>query len=382
MDYAAATPVSKRAMEAQNKAAAIFGNPGAIHEGGVAAKTALEDARKQVALFLGCRAKEIIFTSGGTESNNLCILGFAHLREKEKGSLKNTHWITTEIEHPSVLECFKEIERRGGKVTYLSPNERGAIQPNALKEAIREDTIFISIGWGNNEIGVVQPLHALSKAIKEKNERAIFHTDAGQAPLYFPSIVHGLGVDLLTLDSGKLYGPRGVGGVYKKTHVNIAPLFYGGAQEHGLRPGSENVALAAGFAEAIKEGGEQRESEAKRLSSLRSFFIKEMTKAIQGSVINGDSPIMLPHIVSISIPKIDNEYVTLALDHGGVFISTKSTCLEGEADSSHVIAALRGEKWRAKNALRFSLGRETTKSDVRYAANKTVHAVKVYASLT
>ena len=382
MDYAAATPVSKRTSDAQLQAMRVFANPGAIHRDATEASRLLEYARKKIALFLGCKSQEIIFTSGGTESNNLSILGAVRAIENEGGNLEDFHYITTRIEHPSVLECFKEIERRGGAVTYLEPNTQGVITPDILHDAVTDKTALVSIGGANGEIGVVQPLHALSKVIKEKNQNSIFHTDAGQAPLYFPSIVHGLGVDVMTLDSGKLYGPRGVGAVYKKTSVKMSPTLHGGAQESGLRPGSENVALAAGFAEAVVEVGEKREKESKRIEQLRNFFIEELQSEMRGVQINGSGKSMLPNVVNVSIPEIDNEYITLALDNAGISLSTKSSCLEGEEDISRVVEALGGEGWRAKNALRFSFGSTTTKKEVAYAVKETKRVVEEFRNLT
>jgi len=382
MDYAAATPVSKGAHEAQVKMREIFANPGAIHKDGVEAKTALEDARGQIGLFLGCRAREVIFTSGGTESNNLAILGHARFLEKERGTLADTNWITTKIEHPSVLECFKEISLLGGEVIFISPNEHGVITPDTLRANIKDSTVLVSVGWANSEIGTVQPLHDLSKIIKEKDSRIVFHTDAGQAPLYKPSIANGLGVDMISLDSGKLYGPRGIGALYKKSSVPVSPLFFGGAQEYGLRPGSENVSLAAGFAYALKEASEKREKETIRLERVRCVFIERITELIKGVVVNGEGKTNLPNVINVSIPDIDNEYITLALDNIGVSVSTKSSCLEGEEDISHVVDALGGGKWRAKNSIRFSFGSDTFEKDADYVAQKLSELTEEYKSLT
>jgi cysteine desulfurase len=381
LDYAAATPISKGALREQKKVGELFANPSAIHINGVEARASLENSRKTIASILGCRPREVVFTSGGTESNNLAILGFAIELEKNNLKLNKTHWITTKIEHPSVIECFKELEKRGAEVTYLSVNSEGIIKPNILRNELRENTVFVSIGWANSEIGVVQPLHALAKIIKKKSESIIIHSDAGQAPLYLTSIVHGIGVDLLTLDSGKLYGPRGIGALYKKNSANISPILFGGSQEQGLRPGSENVSLAAGFAKALVEAHHNRKSESDRLVEVRNVFIEKVKENIQEAKLNGGSKFILPNIVSVAVPNIDNEYIMLALDYAGISISTKSSCLEGEESESHVIRALGLEDWRAKNALRFSFGLDTTKKEILVTVQKLKNVIDKYRSL-
>jgi cysteine desulfurase len=381
LDYAAATFISKGALRKQKKASELFANPSAIHKVGVDAKASLEDSRKKIAVTLGCRAREVVFTSGGTEANNLAILGFARALENKGVQLSKTHWVTSKIEHPSVLECFKELERCGAEVSYIPVNEEGIIKPEALKSKLKKNTVFVSIGWANSEIGVVQPMHALSKVLRDRKEMIILHCDAGQAPLYLTSIVHGLGVDLLTLDSGKLYGPRGIGFLYKKSAVDISPILFGGSQEHGLRPGSENVPLAAGFAKALQELNENRKSEADRLSKIRNFFIEKVEINIDGAIINGSKKSTLPNVVNVSVPNINSEYIALALDHAGISISTKSSCLESEEDESHVVKSLTGEDWRAKNTLRFSFGNDTRVEDVTIAIRELIGAVERYNRL-
>jgi cysteine desulfurase len=377
LDHAGATPVCEAAALAAAKAAAVFGNPGAIHAEGVQAKRVLENARESIAAEIGCKAREVVFTSGGTEANNLAILGFARKIILKKGSLEHTHWIVSAIEHPSVLECFVEIERLGGKVTHVDPDERGIITPEAVQLALKSHTIFVSIGWGNSEIGTVQPLAHIARVIRAHEDvhktRVVFHTDAGQTSLYRPLQVHSLGVDLLTLDSGKLYGPRGVGVLFVGKGVELAPIMLGGKQERGLRAGTENVALAAGFAAALTYAAGERVSEAKRLEKLRDNLAREIVARIPGVMVNGAHSQAMPYILNISIPNIQSEYLVLALDHAGIAISTKSACREGEASRSHVVEALGGEEWRSQNTLRFSLGRSTTKKEL-------IKVVRVLAS--
>ncbi|OGG60809.1 hypothetical protein A2765_01715 [Candidatus Kaiserbacteria bacterium RIFCSPHIGHO2_01_FULL_56_24] len=370
LDYASATPVLPQAQKAVADAWKSFGNPGSIHADGVEAQKSLDSSRESIAHELACKSREVIFTSGGTEGNNLAILGLTRRLQCQGDTLTSTHWVVSSIEHPSVLECFMEIERLGGKVTHVDPDKRGIIWPKAVVEAMKPHTVFVSIGWANSEIGVVQPIRDISRAVREKKEEVIFHTDAGQAPLYLSPHVHTLGVDLMTLDSGKFYGPRGVGALYISNRTELAPILLGGGQERGLRAGTENVALAAGFAAALSIVSSERNTESHRLGKLRDDFARDITAHIPEAVINGDPKRLVPHMLNISIPGIQSEYVTLALDAVGVSISTKSACREGEDRRSRVVEMLTDEAWRAENTLRFSLGRETSERDLKDAAAK------------
>jgi len=342
LDYASATPVLPEAQAAVNRASALFGNPGAVHTEAVAAKALLEKSRERVAMQLGCKAREVVFTSGLTEANNLAILGCAKgiaLKNPQGDALKNTHWLVGSIEHSSVLECFAEVERLGGKVTHIDPDASGIIKPEIVSQALRPETVFVSVGWGNNEIGIVQPLKEIAKTIHERSQ-VIFHSDAGQAPLYLSPQVHTLGVDLFSLGSGKLYGPRGVGALYINNRVSLAPVTLGGGQERGLRSGTEEPALAAGFATAFDIIAGERETEAKRLQKMRDDLAAQVVAHIPGVILNTDLKHSLPHMLNISIPNINAEYLVLALDHAslpagrqGFALSTKSACNEGDASS-------------------------------------------------
>ena len=384
LDYASATPLMQSAARAMREAEQLTGNPGSIHDEGVRASRSLQNSRARIARELGCKPREIIFTSGITESNNLAILGFArslemschenpasqHKSDKsDLCGLRGTHWIASAIEHSSVLECFAEIERKGGKISYAEPDSRGIISPESVAMLLRRETVCISVGWANNEIGVIQPLSSIARVIraheKKHGTRVIFHSDAGQAPLYLSATAHSLGVDLLSVGAAKLYGPHGIGALYVNGRAEPAPIFLGGGQERGLRSGTENVALAAGFAEAFECIARERATESKRLGLLCNELLRGLDAGIPGIIVNGDSKHALPHMLNISVPRVGGEYMTLSLDRAGIFISTKSACGEGTEKESHVIAALGGEPWRAENSLRFSLGRDTTGSDVR-----------------
>src|SRR3989338_1715793 len=381
LDYASAAPVLPEAVHAMRDAEALSGNPGAIHAEGVAAKRVLERARTQIAGVLGCKARGVVFTSGLTEANNLAILGFARAEERARRTLSGTHWLVSSIEHTSVLECFAEIERMGGTVSYVEPDERGIVLPKTVQTALRPATVFVSVGWANNETGTVQPLADIARVLRayesENGSSVIFHADGGQAQLYAATSVHSLGVDLLSLGSNKLYGPHGIGCAYVSDRTHLAPVILGGAQEGNMRAGTESVALAAGFAAAFKIVAGEREHESRRLKKLRDSLADELLEKIPGLVINGDMKHMLPHMLNVSIPPADcrtTEYLTLALDHAGIAVSTKSTCEEGQK-ASHVVRALGGEPWRSENTIRLSLGRATTASDIRHATDALVRCL-------
>lgn len=366
LDHASATPLLPEAGRAMRDAEKLVGNPGAIHAEAVEAKAVLTDARERIAKILGVKARELVFTSGLTEANNLAIVGFARKLERIKRTLAGTHWIVSAIEHSSVLECFSEIERMGGEVTHVMPNEKGSITPDTIGKALKSETVFVSVGWANNEIGTIQSLSKIAEVIRAHEDKhkttVLFHTDAGQAPLYEPTVVHSLGVDLLSMSAAKLYGPHGVGALYLSNRVDLAPVILGGDQERGLRAGTENVALAAGFAAALDAIAKERHAESKRLQKMRDELARDLVARIPGLVINGDLRHTLAHMLDISIPNIDSEYLCLSLDHEGIAVSTKSACNEGEK-ASHVVEALGGDVWRAENTLRISLGRDTKGAD-------------------
>ncbi|HUO50268.1 MAG TPA: cysteine desulfurase family protein [Candidatus Paceibacterota bacterium] len=388
-DYASATPVIPEAARAVAEAQNLIGNPSSIHAEGVAAAAMLTKAREGIVRHLGCKARELVFISGGTEANSLAILGFAratiiHGRALNAESLKGTHWIVSAIEHPSVLECFAEVERLGGSVSFADPDKCGIIHPETIERLLRPETIFVSIGWANSEIGIIQPLARIARVFRAHEKKygttVIFHSDAGQAPLYEAAHVHTLAVDLLTLDSGKMYGPRGIGALYLSDRVVLAPLILGGKQERGLRAGTENIALAAGFAAAFEVMAKERDVESARVRDLRDKLSAEIFARIPGAIVNGDLRHSLPHVLNISLPRINSEYVILALDHAGIAASTKSACREGEEQRSHVVEELGGDAFRSRNTLRFSLGRETKPADISRCIETLVTIVQSDAS--
>lgn len=379
MDYASAPPVLAQATRAMREAERFIGNPGAIHAEGAQAAVALENARERVAAQLEVKAREIIFTSGLTEANNLAILGVARSLERTRRSLEGTHWLVSAIEHTSVLDCFGEVERLGGSVGFIAPDHSGRIMASAVRAALRSETVLVSVGWGNNEIGTLQQLGKIRTALNEHGKvhktEVLFHSDAGQAPLYAASTAHSLGVDLLSVGANKLYGPHGVGALYVGGRASLARIAHGGPQERKLRPGTESVALSLGFAAAYERISHERAREAERLRSLRDTLSRRILTGVAGAVVNGDARYTMPHMLNISIPDIRTEYLTLALDRAGIAVSTKSACREGEESESHVVAALGGEPWRARNTIRLSLGRDTRPKDVAFAARTIVGLV-------
>lgn len=388
LDYAAGTPVSEKALYSYIDASKYFTNPQALHSEGLEAIRILDNARNTIAKVMGVKSQELIFTSGGTEANNLGIAGYLHALEESGVAMKDCHVVTTAIEHPSVSDVFTPFVARGLSISTVQPNEHGEIKPEAINAILEPNTVLVSVALVNSEIGTVQPMHAIAKSLKERKpkvgemllESVILHTDACQG-LYQSLVPQGLGVDLMSLDSGKMFGPRGTGVLYVRRGVKIAPVLRGGSQEQGLRPGTENSALNAGFATAFLEAQELRDSESQRLSKLRDVLSENLENNLSGVIINGTSKNQSPHILNVSMQGIDAEYVAMYLDQRGVALSTKSACLErSDSGKSHVVAALGGEVSRATSALRFSFGRDTDIEDIPTIVSKVGEAVKKYRS--
>ena len=370
-DYETTTPVDPRVKrEMERFWSKDFGNPSSIHKEGVTAKTALDSARKNMALILNCKPEELIFTSGGTESNNLAIFGCINKLIENGARYSDLHLIASSIEHSSVLEVFKELEKLGAKVDFVGVNKEGIIKLSELQTKMRHNTTLVSVIYANNEIGTIQPIHKISNLIKDvtarsggKSAKPIFHVDASQAPLYLDINRDKLGADMITIDGQKIYGPKGIGLLYKSKNVDIKPILFGGGQERGLRPGTENIPLMVGFASALAIASVNRKKETARLIKLRDYFISSLQKMFIGIIINGSLTERLPNNINFSYPGLDAEFAVLKLDAYGIACSTKSACMEGEEDS-YVIKALRRDEFSAKSTLRFSLGRATTKEEI------------------
>ncbi|OHA47002.1 MAG: hypothetical protein A2541_01130 [Candidatus Taylorbacteria bacterium RIFOXYD2_FULL_36_9] len=381
LDNVATTPVKKEVILAMKPYwTKNFGNPGSITKIGVKAKQAVENSRKIIAECLKGRPQEIVFTSGGTESNNLAIFGVIKNLENKGVKVSDMSFITSNIEHSSITECFKELERRGAQVDYLKVNSQGLINPKDLRKMIKPNTVLISIGYANNEIGTIQPIKEIAKEIRHARKiyqgiSLIFHTDASQAGLYCNLNVNELGVDLLTLDSQKIYGPKGVGILFVKAGVKISPIIFGGGQERGLRSGTENVPLIVGMAKALELVFRQRELLVTKIEKLRNYFWQKIQEKIPKVVLNGGLKNRLPNNLNISIHGLDSEFAVLCLDEEGIICSTKSACNHDE-DGSFVVKALGVDEAIYKSTLRFSLGEGIIKKDIDLVIAKLLHICK------
>ena len=378
LDYAAATPVSKKALDVYVDASRVYANPGSGHTEALEAQRVYRDAKKRIAHVLGVKAQELVVVSGGTEGNNLALGGYIRALVRSGVDISNCEVVVSSIEHPSVHEVCEPFTKRGLTIVPVEPDARGVIRPEAVRDVLSERTVLVSVALVNSEIGTVQPLHAISKVVKAYRSDIVVHTDACQGA-YQSLIPSGLGVDLLVVDSGKFYGPRGVGVLYVRHGTPMSNVLRGGSQEGGLRPGTESVALTAGFAVALEAVHADRKTEAQRLTALRDACVAEIDTVLPDAVVNGTAPHQSPHILNISIPDIDAEYVAMRLDAEGIALSTKSACLEdADAQQSHVVAALGGDAWRARNTLRLSFGRDTHTRDIARVVSALASAVAVY----
>ncbi len=369
---------------------AEFGNASSLHSMGQRARHAVDSSREKVASILGAKQSDIIFTSGGTESNNLFIKGVAELVLRDERVKKGAfvpHIITTKIEHESVLRPIEELSKQGFEVTYLDVGKDGVLSVEDLQNALRPETVFVSIMYANNEIGTVQPVRECAEAIKEFRKKMsasipsnsslpslLLHSDACQAAPYFSLNVEELGVDAMTLNSGKIYGPKGVGCLYVRggAHgsVPLMPQLLGGGQEYRMRSGTENVAGIVGFATALELAQKTRTEESARQTILRDTLIDGILK-IENTRLNGSREKRLPNNINVSSKGLHGEAILTRLDIAGIFASSGSACSSGSLEPSHVIAALGARDgddadadiW-IRSATRFSLGRFTTKEEI------------------
>jgi len=385
-DYASITPIDPATLrKAHEVVSASFYNPSSLYAEAVASKAMIIEARKTIASFFNIQSDEIVFTGSGTEANNLAILGVFN---GYKGK-KIPHFVVSAIEHSSVLEACAEVERLGGQVTYVLPEKDGTIDPKKVRAVLKPTTVLVSVMYANNEIGTIQPVCAVGRMIKEYREQKdvdeqasdsgypFFHTDASQAPNYLQIHIGKLCADMVTLDSGKVYGPRSTGLLAVRRHVSLHPIIFGGGQERGLRSGTENVAAIVGFAEALTIAEKMRESEGKRLIELREYFETEIKKKFPEVIIHGENSPRLPNITNICLPGLDAEFAVIKLDQLGIMASSASACQSNaEENYSQTVAALPdiGETCK-RSSLRFSMGRGTTKKHVEIllkALEKTI----------
>ena len=357
LDHAATTPVDEEVLKAMeeffNKK---FGNASSLHSWGREAREALEESREKVAKLINADANEIIFTGSGTESDNLAIKGIAY--KQGKG-----HIITSRIEHPAVLETCKYLEKKGFDVTYLPEDKYGLVDPKQVEEAIRDDTILISIMHANNEIGTIEPIEEIGKIAKKHG--IPFHTDAVQSVGKIEVDVKKLNVDLLSMSSHKIYGPKGVGALFVKHGTKIEPILHGGGHEHGLRSSTENIAGIVGFAKACELAKKRLHEDAEKMKKLRDKIIKETLK-IEESYLTGHPEKRLPNNASFYFKGIEGESLVLMLDAKGIATSTGSACSSKKLQASHVLLAIGIKPEDAHGSLRVTLGRENSEEEIDY----------------
>lgn len=367
LDHAATTPVDPEVFEKMKPYfLETYGNPSSIYTFAQKARQAIDEARETVANILHVHPKEIIFTGSGTESNNLAMLGFAEGYQKY-----GRHIIASKIEHDSILEPLKYLQEKGFEVTLVDVGEDGIVDPKDIQKALRKDTILVSVMHANNEIGTIQPIAEISEIIKKfreenKTSYPIFHTDACQSAGYLDISISHLGVDSLTLNAGKIYGPKGVGVLYVRKGLHLVPQIRGGGQEYRIRAGTENVAGIVGLASALKIVQAEKEEIHKKLIPLRDMLIDGIREKIPNTKLNGDRMRRLPNNVNISFRGLEGEAILLRLDMIDIAASAGSACTSGSLEPSHVIQALGLSPEWTHSALRLTLGKHNTKKEVDF----------------
>lgn len=371
LDHAATSPVHPKSAEKLVEVlTTVYGNPSSIHGAGREARKLLDDSREVLADSIGADVNDIILTSGGTESDNLAIFGTAYGRKND-----GKHIITSEIEHHAVLNSCLKLEKEGFEVTYLPVDLNGRVSLNDVKAALRPDTILVTIMYGNNEIGTVQPIREIGELLAD--HPATFHTDAVQAYGIVPLDVKTLNVDLLSVSSHKLNGPKGIGFLYQKPKTNLYTQLIGGEQERKRRAGTENVPAAAAFAEAVTIAQTSMEEKQKQHEAFRDIFIRVLDESGIEYHQNGGVKPYLPHILNISFKGTDVESFLVNLDLEGISASSGSACTAGSIDPSHVLIAMYGKNApELRDSIRFSFGYGLTEEDVQHAAETTVKIVR------
>lgn len=374
LDYNATTPLDPRVLDAMMPYFKDgFGNPSSIHSFGMRGKGALDRAREQVAGLIGASPREIFFTSGGSESNNYAIKGAACGLEK-----RGNHLITTSVEHESVLEAFRFLEKTGFRVTYLGVDASGAIDLDELRDTISDETILVSCIFANNETGTVMPIAEIARIVKEKG--AIFHMDAVQAAGKIDIDTDVIPADLLTVSAHKFYGSKGAGALYVRDGVNkripLRPLIHGGGQERGSRSGTENVPAIAGMGMASEIALREMKEDERRIRPLRDRLWESLSASIAGIRLNGDMDGLLWNTLNVLIDGVSGDSLSMALDLEGLAVSTGSACSEGKVDPSHVLMAMGLSREEASSSVRFSLGRFTRDGEIDAAAGIVPRAVE------
>ncbi|MFA5132417.1 MAG: cysteine desulfurase family protein [Candidatus Paceibacterota bacterium] len=377
-DHAATTQVAPEVLEAMLPYfGKEYGNPSSMYASGRKARAVMERERKNIATILGSEAEEILFTGSGTESDNMAILGIARANRSY-----GNHILVSSIEHKAVLEAAKQLSKEGFLIEYIPVNKEGLIDVEDCMARITDATILISVMYANNEIGTIQPIKELGRRIQEVRSRKqetpneerrtkndacpIFHTDACQAAGHLSLDVRTLGVDCMTINGSKIYGPKGVGVLYKRNSVPIEPIIFGGGQERALRSGTENLPSIVGMSYALTRVEKRREEESKRLIALRDYCMSELVCILPDVVINGSCTSRLPNNIHISVPFVEGESMVLMLDEEGIEASTGSACSASDLQVSHVLTAINQDTSLMHGSLRFSFGEATTKEECDY----------------
>jgi len=366
MDYAATTPVDKQVIDAMIPYfGTYYGNASSMHSFGRDAHDAIDESRKKVGDLLGADADEVIFTAGGTESDNLAIKGVAYLNKKKRDT-KGPHIITSAIEHPAVLETCKHLEKQGFNVKYLPVDKYGVVKIEDLERSISKDTFLITVMYANNEIGTIEPIGEIGKIAREHN--VVFHTDAVQAIGKTPIDVDKLNIDLLSISSHKIYGPKGAGALYIRNGVKIQPIVHGGGHEKGLRSSTYNTPGVVGLGKACELAQNRMKKDVVHLKNLRDLLIKGVLN-IEESYLNGHPEKRLVNNAHFRFTAIEGEALNLSLDDKGIAAATGSACASMKLQASHVLIAIGLDPAQAHGSLRLTLGRENTQEDVSYVVD-------------
>ena len=385
LDYNATTPVEPGVLDAMLPyLSGEFGNAASIHTPGQRARAAVETAREQVAALIGARAQEIVFTSGGTESDNHAIFGVVGQAflpvPPSKSSDSLPHIITTAIEHEAVLNACHALEKSEVRVSFLTPNPQGQIDLDELQQAMRSETVLITVMHANNELGTLQPLEEIGRIAKERD--LYFHTDAVQSAGKVPIDVNKLGVDLLSLSAHKFYGPKGIGALYIRSGTRLRQLLYGGHHQRGFRPGTENVAGIVGLGKAAEIARESLAADARRVSTLRDKLERGLLARVPHARVNGGAVSRTPNTTNLGFSGIEGEALLIALDLKGLACSTGAACSSGAVEPSHVLTAIGLPPEEARASLRFSLGRHTTENEIDFALQVIPAAVEQLRELS
>ncbi|MFI5095148.1 MAG: cysteine desulfurase family protein [Candidatus Acidiferrales bacterium] len=389
LDYNATTPVEPQVLDAMLPYfSADFANASSIHTPGQRARSAVESAREQVAALIGAKPQEIVFTSGGTESDNHAIFGVVAAKvgqafqpvASSASPNRAPHIITTTIEHEAVLNACQAAEKQGVSVAFLPVDREGRVDPDSVRRAIRPDTALITIMHANNELGTVQPLEEIGCIAKQ--HKVYFHTDAVQSAGKIPIDVNALTVDLLSLSGHKLYAPKGVGALYVRGGTRLRQLLYGGHHQRGFRPGTENVAAIVGFGKAAEIAQNSLAADAKQVSALRDKLERGLLDLIPQIRVNGLRALRTPNTTNIMFAGIEGEALVIALDLKGLACSVGAACSSGAVEPSHVLTAIGLSQEEAKSSLRFSLGRHTTESEINFALDVIPAAVAQLRALS